>query len=156
MSRFGHDTFALVINFINSLWVPYHGTMALFETIDTFKIVMAMQVKDFLSLYNLLNKLITYVQDEGGNMSTFAQALTSIVNYHPLGLIVIWQGLCFGHAFNKTCQYTCNDIKVSIDFREVNLKVIQFMLHKKITWIKKSDKGHIEWHRACLNVGLSH
>jgi hypothetical protein len=30
MSRFGHDTFALVINFINSQWVPCHVTLGLF------------------------------------------------------------------------------------------------------------------------------
>jgi hypothetical protein len=156
MSRYGHDTFALVINFINSLWVPCHVTVALFETIDTSRVVMAMQVKDFLSLYNLLNKLITYMQDEGGNLSTFTQTLTLVVSYPPLGLVVLWQGLCFGHAFNKTCQYTCNDTKVSIDFKEVNLKVTQFILQKKFTWTKKSSKGRIEWHRACLDVGFSH
>jgi len=94
--------------------------MTLFETIDTSKVVMAAQVKDFLPLYNLLDKLIAYVQDEGGNLSTFTQALISIISYRPLGLIVLWQGLCFSHAFNKTCQYTYNDIKVSIDFRHVN------------------------------------
>jgi hypothetical protein len=44
--------------------------MGFFETIDTSKVVMVTQVKDFLSLYNLLNKLIIYVQDEGGNLST--------------------------------------------------------------------------------------
>jgi len=68
------------------------------------------------------------VQNEGGNLSTLTQALTSVVNYPPLGLVVLWQGLCLGHAFNKTCQYTYDDTKVSIDFREVNLKVTQFTL----------------------------
>ncbi len=36
MSIFRHDTFALVINFINSHWVPCHVTMGLFEAINTF------------------------------------------------------------------------------------------------------------------------
>jgi hypothetical protein len=81
-----------------------------------------------LSLYNLLNKLIIYVQDEGGNLSTLEWVFTSIVRYYPLGLIVLWQGLCLGHAFNKTCQHAYNNTKVSIDFKEVNLKVIQFTL----------------------------
>jgi hypothetical protein len=49
MSKFGHDTFVLMINFINSLWVPYHVTMGLFETTNMFGVAMAMQVKDFLS-----------------------------------------------------------------------------------------------------------
>ncbi len=39
MSRCGHDTFALLINFINSQWVPCHVTMGLFETIYTIEVV---------------------------------------------------------------------------------------------------------------------
>jgi len=31
MSRFGHDTFALVINFVNSQWVSYYIMMGLFK-----------------------------------------------------------------------------------------------------------------------------
>jgi hypothetical protein len=63
--------------------------MALFETIDTSKVVMAAHVKDFLPLYNLLYNLIAYVQYESGNLSTLAQALISIISYHPLGLVVL-------------------------------------------------------------------
>jgi len=46
--------------------------VGLFEAIDTFKVVMATQVKKLLSLYNLLDKLIAYVKDKGGNLSTLA------------------------------------------------------------------------------------
>jgi hypothetical protein len=42
---------------------------------------MAMQVKDFLSFYNLLEKLIPYVKYEGGNLTTLARILPSIINY---------------------------------------------------------------------------
>ncbi len=72
MSISRHDTFALVINFIYSQWVPYHVKVGLFEAIDTFRVVMATQVKKLLSLYNLLDKLIAYVKDKGGNLSTLA------------------------------------------------------------------------------------
>jgi hypothetical protein len=85
-----HDTFALVINFIYSQWVPYHVRVGLFEAIDTSKVVMATQVKELLSLYNLLNKLIVYVKEKGGNLSTLAQAFTYVVNYGPLTLVVPW------------------------------------------------------------------
>jgi hypothetical protein len=44
----------------------------LFKTTNTFGVVMVAQVKDLLSSYNLLDKLITYVKDKDGNMSTFA------------------------------------------------------------------------------------
>ncbi len=80
MSRSRHYTFVLVINFINSLWVPCHVIVRLFEATNMFGIAMVMQVKDLLSSYNLLDKLIVYVKDKGDNLSTLGQVLTSIVN----------------------------------------------------------------------------
>jgi hypothetical protein len=71
MSRFGHDTFVLVINFINSLWVLCHVTVGFFETPNMFGVAMEVHMKDLLSLYNLLDKLIAYVKDKGDNLSTF-------------------------------------------------------------------------------------
>jgi len=69
MSKSGHDTFALVIN---SQWVLCHVRMALFEATNTIGVAMAMQVRDLLASYNLLEKLVAYVKDEDGNLSTFA------------------------------------------------------------------------------------
>jgi hypothetical protein len=117
---------------------------------------MALQVKDLLSLYNLLNKLITYVKYKGGNLSTLTQVLTLVVSCGLLGLTIPWQGLYFGHVFNKACQYACNDTKIFIGFREVNLKATQSTLQKQITWIRKSSKRCNKWHRACLDDGFSH
>jgi hypothetical protein len=111
--------------------VPCDVTMGFCEPTNTFGVAMATQVKYFLSLYNLLNKLITYVKDESGNLYTLAQALTSVFSCGPLGLTIPWQGSCFGHAFNKTCQYAFNYIKISIGFKEVNLKAIQSNVVKK-------------------------
>jgi hypothetical protein len=31
----GHDTFAMVVNFINNLWEPAHVTMGIFEVHNT-------------------------------------------------------------------------------------------------------------------------
>jgi hypothetical protein len=64
--------------------------VGLFEAIDTFGVIMAMQVKELLSLYNLMDKLITYVKDKDDNLSTLAQALISVVNYGLLALVVPW------------------------------------------------------------------
>ncbi len=72
MFKSRYVTFVLVINFINSLWVPCHVIVGLFEAINTSRVAMVAQVKDFLSSYNLLDKLIVYVKDKGGNMSTLA------------------------------------------------------------------------------------
>jgi hypothetical protein len=44
--------------------------MGIFETIDMFRVAMVVQMKELLSLYNLLDKLMAYVKDEGGNFST--------------------------------------------------------------------------------------
>jgi len=52
--RFGHNTLVLVINFINSMRVPCHVIVQLFEAIDTFRVTMIVHVKDLLSSYNLL------------------------------------------------------------------------------------------------------
>jgi hypothetical protein len=65
-------------------------------------------MKELLLSYNLFNKLITYVNDKGGNLSTLARALSFVVSCAPLKLAAPCQGFCFDHAFNKTCPYVCN------------------------------------------------
>jgi hypothetical protein len=72
MFRSRHDTFMLVINFINPQWVPCHVIVGLFEAIDIAGIAMVAQVKDLLSSYSLCGKLIAYKKDEGGNLSALA------------------------------------------------------------------------------------
>jgi hypothetical protein len=72
MFKFGHNTFAFVINFINLQRVPYNVSLGLLEATDTIKVAMATQVKDLLSSYDLLDKLIAYVKYEGDNLSTLA------------------------------------------------------------------------------------
>ncbi len=106
--------------------------------------------------YNLLEKLIAYVKDKGGNLSTNSKALSYVVSYAPLKLVTFWQGSCFNHAFSKTCQYACNDATICFGFYEVNLKTTQLTLQKIIMWIKKSSKGWSEWKRARLDAGLCH
>jgi hypothetical protein len=69
-------------------------------------------MKYLMSSCNFLDKLIARVKTEGGNLSTFARAFNYVVNYNPLGIVAPWQGYCFGHTFNKTCQYVCNDAYV--------------------------------------------
>jgi hypothetical protein len=96
--------------------------MGFFEPTNMFGVAMATQVKNLQSLYNLLNKLITYVKDDNDNLSTLAQALISLFSCGPLGLTTPWQGSCFGHTFSKACQYVFNDIKKFIGFKEVSLK----------------------------------
>ncbi len=122
MSKSRHDTFAILINFINSQWVPCHVIVALFEATNTIGVAMAMQIRDLLASYNLLEKLIACVKDEGGNMSTLTRTLPSIISCIPLAFTIPWHGSCFGHVFSKACRYAYNDTNVCVGFCEVNLK----------------------------------
>jgi hypothetical protein len=81
---------------------------------------MVVQIKDFFSSYNLLDKLITYLKDQGCNLSTLAWVFSSMVKHAPLAFTIIWQVSCFGHAFNKECQYAYNDTNVCVGFWEVS------------------------------------
>ncbi len=63
-----------------------------FEPTDTSRVATATQVKELLLSYNLLDKLITYVNDEGGTLSVLARALNFVVSCAPLKLATNWQG----------------------------------------------------------------
>ncbi len=66
---------------------------------------MVVQVWDLLAPYNLLDKLITYMKYEGGNISTLASALKfygGLCSFNICSSLtrdVIWD------AFSKTCQH---------------------------------------------------
>ncbi len=62
--------------------------MGLFEVFDTSRVTMVAQVK-LLSSYNVLDKLITHMKDEAGNLSTLAKALSFVVSCAPLKLVAL-------------------------------------------------------------------
>ncbi len=118
---------------------------------------MLAQVKAFLFSYNFLDKVISYVNDEGGNLSIFTKIISFMVKCALSAFDTPWRGTQFGHAFNKACQYACNDTKVDIEFWEVTFKNTQVSLQKTITWTKNFDKGHIEQKKGvyrCKNPPL--
>jgi hypothetical protein len=51
-------------------------------------------VKDLVALYTLLDKVVAYVKDEDGNLSTLAKAFTFVVTCMPFALATPWQGSC--------------------------------------------------------------
>jgi len=51
--------------------MPCHVIMGLFGVTDTSRVAMVAQVKDLLSSYNLVKKLIIYVKDEGPPLHNF-------------------------------------------------------------------------------------
>jgi hypothetical protein len=50
-------------------------------------------------------QIFAFVKDEGSKLQTCANALISIVSYNNLGLLEAFDGICFGHALSKVCQY---------------------------------------------------
>jgi len=65
MSCEGFDTFALVVNYINSKCEPCHITIGIFEVHETSIVAMVLQLKDLLTHFDLCDKVITYTKDEG-------------------------------------------------------------------------------------------
>ncbi len=76
--------------------------------------------------------------------------LKSIISCDMLGLEESFQGICFGHAFSKACQYVTTKEFFCKDLQYVSIKSVQRDLHKCITWPKKSSK----WEKACENSSL--
>ncbi len=125
MSKSGYDTFALVINFIKLSWIPCHITIGQFEARDTSGATLTKQVKILLVEFNLKNKVIMYVKDEGANLKFLTITLTFIVSCKPLQLPQPFANVCFGQVMSKACQYVMNETKVGVGMKEVSLKDVQ-------------------------------
>ncbi len=69
MSRKGFDTFALVVNYINKQWETCHVIVRIFKVHETSSVTMHVQLKDLFNRYELLDKVLTYVKDEGLNLN---------------------------------------------------------------------------------------
>jgi hypothetical protein len=134
-----------VINFLGFDWQPKHITFGLFEPIDTSGQTLVKTLTKLLDSYALKKKNIICVKYEGSNMKIVTTTLKSIVSRNVLGLEESFSGICFGHAFSKTCQYDTTKEKVCKDLCYVSIKVAERDLHKCITWLKKSGKGRQEW-----------
>ena len=102
----------------------------------------------------MLLQVIAYVKDEGTNLITLANALSSVVSCDVLGLKEPYSGTCFGHVMSKVCQYGTNSDTICASMKHVSLKNAQSTLQKTITWTKKSGKGRHEWEKACIEAGL--
>jgi hypothetical protein len=118
----GHDTFTMLVNFINDEWELVHITMGILEVQNIVGVAMVAQVKMLLNSFGLLNKVVTYVKDEGSNLITLTFVLALVVFCFPLQLPCPFVGFCFGHAISKATQYAIDDVKMYFGFIEVNLK----------------------------------
>jgi len=80
MSKFRCDIFALIINFIDDQWIPYHVIIALFKAKNTSSVILAIKMKTLLLDFNFTNKIIAYVKDQRKDLSILIAILTSIVS----------------------------------------------------------------------------
>jgi len=58
-------------------------------------------VKSLFVTYEITNKVIIYVKDEGTNLNNFAYALTNVVSCELLQLPSPFSGTFFGHVMSK-------------------------------------------------------
>jgi hypothetical protein len=124
MSKVALDTSAVVINFITLDWESKHVTIGLFNGKEIIGINLVSQLQVLFEKYNLINKIICYVKDEGTNLFTMTNVFKQIVSYERLGILVPCEGVCFRHALSKTCQYATSDEKVSSSLQLVNIEFV--------------------------------
>jgi len=74
-------------------------TIGMFEMIKTTNQALATNLTKLLNQYGLRKKNITYVKDEGSNLTIMTNALKLIVKCEVLGLDESFQTTCFGHNF---------------------------------------------------------
>jgi hypothetical protein len=139
MSRVGFEIVAIVVSFINTSWEPYHVTIGIFEVHNIASATMANQVKSLLDSFDLIDKVIAYVKDEGSNLNTLTSALTSIVSCSTFQLACPFVRSCFGHVMSKVARYAIDNTKVYAGLLEVNLK--KFNLCCKRPLLRQKNLG---------------
>jgi hypothetical protein len=83
-----------------------------------------MQLNYVLVQYELLDKVLSYVKDEGANLNTFTMILMNIISCAPLMLPQPYAAIYYGHAMSKCYRYATNDFKVCNGMREVFIKIV--------------------------------
>jgi hypothetical protein len=91
------------VNFIDDFWVLHQVTVKLFEALNTSSVTLAKIVKALLRKFQMTNKIVFYVKDEGLNLGTLDSALTFVVIHELLDLSKPYVGTCFGHLMSKCC-----------------------------------------------------
>jgi hypothetical protein len=133
MSKGAHVVFALVIKFLNEKRLSQHIIIGLFKANETTKRALARNLIKLLDQYDLRKKIVTYVKGEGANFNAITTTLKFVVNYEVFGMEESFQGICFGHAFFKACQYRIVEIFFCKSLKYISIMLAQFDLQKCIT-----------------------
>jgi hypothetical protein len=99
-----------------------HITVGLCETSKRSGQTLARNLQDLLKRYGLTKKILVLVKYEGANLNTMVVTLKSRVNCEALGMMENFQGICFGHAFFKACQYAIVEELVYTGLKYVSIK----------------------------------
>jgi hypothetical protein len=75
--------------------------VSIFEVHDIINRATTNQIKVLLDSFGLFEKKIPYVKDEGSNLNTLTNALTTIVSCAPFQLSCPFLGSCFGMGHAK-------------------------------------------------------
>jgi hypothetical protein len=95
MSKSGIDTFALVINYLDEVSTPMHGTIGVFEVPETTGNSMTFQLQTLLENFGLIHHVIAFVKDECNNLGSIVTTLRSFINFELLKLLWVYEGTCF-------------------------------------------------------------
>jgi hypothetical protein len=66
--------------------------------------------------------MITFVKDEGNNMTSMVIVLWSIIDCKLSNLQLFYESNCFGHVISKAYQYSPNNDKVFSGLKHMNMK----------------------------------
>ncbi len=92
------------VHFLNDKWEPCHVTIGFFEITKNFGSDVALQVNEMLAKHGFNAWVITYVKDEGSNISTMTIVLTFVVSCEMLGMATPFVGLWWRHVITNMPQ----------------------------------------------------
>jgi hypothetical protein len=107
--------------------------------------------------------VIDFVKDEDSHIGSMVTIVWSIIEYEPLKLLQVYEGICFGHVMVKMCLHATNDDKVSTSLTLVNAQnKFKLICKKKLYGQKNKEKErkvginfHWKW-EIILKVENSH
>ncbi len=101
ISKENINTFILIVHFLNDKWELCRVIVRFFETINTSRNAMAIQVNNVFAKHGLNIHVLAYVKDEWNNLTITTFALTLIMSCEVLGLSTIFVGSYWCHAMFK-------------------------------------------------------
>jgi hypothetical protein len=112
------------------------------------------RLQKLLDRFALIEKIVVYVKDEGSNLQTCASAMNSIISCNSMGLLEPIDGLCFGHALSKVCQYATTNKNMFTNLSYTSIKRCSKCHLEMYYMTQKMGKGCQAWDKACMDTGL--